>query len=84
MTPENRNQLVRGVIAVGTASSGMITADPEEAKKHGVIVAYTHWYRHDDNLSELEHDFEALRRTYMSMSKSAEAMLFYEYKDYEY
>ena len=80
--PEDRHQRVRGVIGIGGRSSGCITANKEEAEKHGCIVAYTHWYRHDDNLERLEAELESLVKCYMKMPYTSGVIYGYEYKDY--
>ena len=80
---ENRGKRVRGVIAIGNDSCCYITTDPREAEKHNCIIAYTHWYRHDENLRELENDLETLKRAYSQMAQTTSMLIHYEYKDYK-
>ena len=82
MKPENKVGLIRGVVGVGTPNSGIITTDLEMARSHGTIVAHTHWYRHDDDLGELEEDLDALVRCYHRMRRSRGIAYGYEYKPY--
>lgn len=78
MKAENRGQRVRGYIVVGNRYTGCISRDNPDC-----IVAYTHWYRHDDDLTELERDLKRLADLYMSFSRTQSASMSYEYKDYE-
>lgn len=71
MKPENRNQLVRGVVTAGNHYSSQRD-----------VVAYTYWYRHDDDLNRLENELDSLCRCYMNMSKTNHISFGYEYKDY--
>ncbi|MEE0898396.1 MAG: hypothetical protein U0K87_00385 [Ruminococcus sp.] len=82
MKPENRNQMVRGVVAAGTRYSGLVTADPVQAEEHDCCVARTFWYRHDE-LDRVERALESLSRTYSKMDVCDSVMMYYEYKDYE-
>ena len=84
MKPENRHQLVRGVVAAGKRTcSCLITSDPVEVEKHGGCVARTFWYRHDE-LDKVERALEELRLAYSRMPGCSEMMYGYEYKDYEH
>lgn len=83
MKAENKGKLVRGVVAAGNIYGGCVVFDPIEATKHRCIVAYTHWYRHDDDLSVLDRELESLSRLYSNMSKTSIVAYTYEYKDYE-
>lgn len=78
MKAENRGQRVRGFIVVGNRSTSLISKDNPDC-----IVAYTHWYRHDDNLRELDDDLNRLQRLYGSFNKTCSMSIGYEYKDYE-
>lgn len=78
MKAENRGQRVRGVIVLGDRYTCNISKDNPDC-----IVAYTHWYRHDDNLARLDEEFEALSACYSKMKKTSAMMMHYEYKDYE-
>lgn len=78
MKAENRGQRVRGYIVVGNRNTGLISKD-----NPACIVAYTHWYRHDDDLRELEKDLERLRAVYSSFKQTSSMSISYEYKDYE-
>ena len=80
--PEDKHQLVRGVLGVGGRSSSCVTTDENRAKEFGCIVAYTHWYRHDDDLNRLEAELESLVRCYMKMPYTSGVVYGYEYKDY--
>ena len=82
MKAENKKQLVRGVVAAGSRSTSCVTADPEQAEKHGCCVAKTFWYRHDE-LNKVESALEALRKAYSQMSGCSGMSYYYEYKDYE-
>lgn len=66
--PEDRKMLVRGKV---TAKS-----------RNDDIIAYTHWYRHDDNLTILRCELEDLARCYMDMQKTDSIAMEYEYKKY--
>lgn len=77
MKAENRGQRVRGYIVVGTRSTGCISKDNPDC-----IVAYTHWYRHDDDLRELEKELGRLRAVYSSFKRTSCMSISYEYKDY--
>lgn len=82
MKPENRKQLVRGVVGVGSRNTQIITTNLKEADELGCIVAVTHWYRHDDDLEELERDLNTLVNCYSKMNKTQGLSITYEYKDY--
>lgn len=78
MKAENRGQRVRGCVVVGNGSAGCISKDNPDC-----IVSYTHWFRHDDDLTELESDLKKLTDLYMSFKKTSSATVFYEYEEYE-
>lgn len=78
MKAENRGQRVRGKIVIGNRTTGCISADNPDC-----IVAVTHWYRHDDDLRQLDSELESLRRCYSYMRKTSGMTISYEYKDYE-
>ena len=82
MKAENRNQMVRGVVAVGNRNSVVLSTNPADAEAHGFIIAYTHWYRHDDDLETLDKELKSLCESYASMRKTDSIMYGYEYKDY--
>lgn len=82
MKAENRGQRVRGVVAIGNRSTGCLCLDEEGAKEHGTLLAYTHWYRHDDNLEQLERDLRSLVDCYSQMKQTGAISYTYEYKDY--
>ena len=62
--------LVRGCVTVHTR--GMVENE---------IIAYTHWYRHDDDLSQLVADFESLIDCYWTMRYTDSISYGYEYKN---
>lgn len=78
MKPENREQMVRGYVVVATRYNAGCQKDSPDN-----ITAYTHWYRHDDNLQLLERETHRLQDLYMSFSKTESMMVGYEYKDYK-
>ena len=79
MKPLDKGMLVRGALVVGNAiSRGVVSKDNEEC-----IVAYTHWYRHDSDLKELERDLANLKAVYSSMKKTGSFMSSYQYKEYK-
>lgn len=78
MKPENRKQLVRGYVVVGNRYCSCIQKDSPDC-----ITAYTHWYRHDDNLGILERETNKILDLYMSFEKTDSALIGYEYKDYK-
>ena len=82
MKPENRNQMVRGVVVAGTINSSLFTTDPIKAEQHDCCVARTFWYRHDE-LDEVEHALEALCQAYSNMYRYSSMMMSYEYRDYK-
>ena len=71
-------QMVRGVVVVGSIYSGYVGLDNENC-----AIAKTLWYRHDDDLDELERDLRALQRLLMRSSKASGAIVSYEYRDYK-
>lgn len=71
MKPESRGQLVRGFVHVHSRFS------------LSNIEAHTHWFRHDDDLSALEHDLQSLVNVYRSFSQTESITFGYEYKDYK-
>lgn len=83
MKAENRGQLVRGGVAIGDRYSGCVSSDPKQAEQFGTLLAYTHWYRHDDDLTELDRDLQKLVNVYRDMNKTGSMMYYYEYKDYK-
>ena len=78
MKAENRGKRVRGQVVIANGSIGCVSADNPEC-----IVAYTHWYRHDDNLAQLDTELESLVRCYSNMAYTASMIIGYCYKDYE-
>ena len=77
MKPENKNMMVRGYVVAAPKSVSSVGKD-----EPGCLVAYTHWYRHDDNLAELERDLRLLQSVYTTFEKTATMMLGYEYREY--
>lgn len=77
MKAENRGQRVRGVLVVADRYTSLVSASNPDC-----VVAYTHWYRHDDDLSQLDLEFDRLRQCYSEMKKSASMSMHYEYQDY--
>ena len=78
MKPINKGMLVRGKIVVGSGQGSLVSESNESC-----IVAVTHWFRHDDNLSKLEKELQLLSNVYMNMSKTSALMTTYEYKEYK-
>lgn len=75
--PENKDMMVRGyVVAASRYCGGVAKDDPE------CVTAYTHWFRHDDNLEVLAFETRKLQELYMSFSKTSSMMIGYEYKKY--
>ena len=78
MKPEfEKPQMVRGVVVSGTRWSGAVSADNNDC-----AVAKTHWFRHDDNLNELEAELVLLVKALTRSSKCHGAASYYEYQDY--
>lgn len=78
MKAENKGQRVRGCVVAGGSHTGIMSkGNPDCA------VAYTHWYRHDDDLTLLERELKRLSDLYMSFSKTDSVAISYEYADYE-
>ena len=76
--PENKDMMVRGYVVVASRyAAGCRKDDPEN------VTAYTHWFRHDDDLTVLERETEALHRVYMSFRDTSSMMIGYEYKPYK-
>ena len=71
-------QMVRGVVVAGSRYDGYVSKDNDRC-----AVARTLWYRHDDDLTELEKELDALARVFSHSTKSSGMLLTYEYKDYE-
>lgn len=78
MKAENRGQRVRGQIVIANGSVGCVSED-----NPACIVAYTHWYRHDDDLNRLDEEFESLVKCYSRMKMTASMIIGYQYRDYE-
>jgi hypothetical protein len=78
MKAENRKQRVRGYVVVGTRSTGCVGKDDPQC-----VTAYTHWYRHDDDLKQLDRELEQLQTVYRGFSKTDCMMVGYEYADYK-
>ena len=74
----DKPQRVRGVVVAGSRWAGCVSIDNDEC-----AVARTFWYRHDDDLAELERELNKLVRTYSESSKGSGMAYYYEYKDYE-
>ena len=74
----DKPQMVRGVIVVGDKYCGHVSADNDDC-----AVARTLWYRHDDDLIELENELEAIAKVYSRSSKSSGYIVTYEYRDYK-
>lgn len=70
-------QLVRGVVVVSSRYDGLVSKDNDNC-----AIARTLWYRHDDDLAELEREVTSLARILLSSSKGCSMTLAYEYKDY--
>ena len=77
MRAENRGQRVRGVLVAADRYTSLVSVDNPDC-----VVAYTHWYRHDDDLTQLDSDLERLQRCYSGMNTTSSIALHYEYKDY--
>lgn len=75
--PENRNQMVRGYVVSNTRDISVVAKDNPDC-----ITAYTHWYRHDENLGLLEKEVKKLADLYMSFEKTSGISIGYEYKEY--
>ena len=78
MKPENRKQLVRGYVVACTKWEGGTRLPPEPDAPH----AYTFWYRHDDDLKQLERELRALVDIFSRNWKFGGAQFGYEYKPY--
>ena len=71
-------QMARGVVVAGTRYSGYVGRDNDEC-----AVARTFWYRHDDDLNELERELNVLVRAYSGSKKNHGMSYWYEYRDYK-
>lgn len=69
-------QMVRGVVVAGERD-GMVSKNNDSC-----AVARTFWYRHDDDLADLENEMETLRRVFSKNHKCSGMILTFEYKDY--
>ena len=78
MKAENKGKRVRGYVVAGNRRTGIMSKNNPDC-----AVAYTHWYRHDDNLEALERELKRLTELYMSFSKTDSVSAAYEYADYE-
>lgn len=78
MKAENKGQRVRGCVLAGNRRTGIMSKNNTEC-----AVAYTHWYRHDDNLENLERELKRLSDLYMSFNKTDSVSISYEYAEYE-
>lgn len=62
-------QLIRGVVVAGFNRCGFLSCHPQdlETGKYGgnYAYAYTRYYRHDDDLTELDKELEALGHLYL-------------------
>lgn len=83
MKAEDRGQLVRGVVGIGNHYHSGVTTNPAQAEEMGCLIAYTHWFRHDDDLSVLDRELESLVNCYGRMKQTSSMMYYYEYKDYK-
>lgn len=82
MKPENRGQLVRGVVVGDFNRSCFISFDIKDVEERGNAIAYTPWHRHDDDLSILEEQLNELARLYSSFAGCQGVACCYEYKEY--
>jgi hypothetical protein len=86
MKAENRGQLVRGVVGVSYWRAGFLSTSYKtyaEADDRHNIVAYTPWFRHDDDLSKCEQALRRLVNAYDGMPGTDGCISYgYEYKDY--
>ena len=59
-------QMIRGKIVVGYGRCSYMSFDTDEmdARYCNYAAAVTKWYRHDDDLSKIKADIEALSRAY--------------------
>ena len=78
-------QMIRGVVIVGYGG-GFLSWDVKDMETRGInyAVAYTRWYRHDDNLKKLEIETESLMRIYFRNNQCTGGMLHYETKPYKH
>jgi hypothetical protein len=86
MKAEDRGQLVRGVVGVSYWRAGVVSTSYKtyaEADSHHNIVAYTPWFRHDDDLRKCDYALRRLLNAYAGMPGTDGAISYsYEYKDY--
>ena len=78
MKAENKGKRVRGCVMAGNRRTGIMSKENPEC-----AVAFTHWYRHDDDLKVLEREVKRISDLYMSFGKTDNVMISYEYADYE-
>ena len=78
MKAENKGQRVRGCVLAGNRRTGIMSKNNTDC-----AVAYTHWYRHDDDLELLERELKRLSDLYMSFGKTDSVAISYEYAEYE-
>ena len=69
--------MIRGYVVVGDRYSSCIGKDRENC-----VTAYTFWYRHDDDLTQLERDVDLLQKAYSAMPKWSGMMIGFEAKPY--
>lgn len=83
MKPEDKKMMVRGYVVYSQNRCPCISLDAgKDESNWDCQVAYTTWYRHDDNLDELEKELDKLCRFYMSLRPVEGCMMGYEYKEY--
>lgn len=60
-------QLIRGIVVRGFDRCGLISTDLAEMERRGenYARATTKWFRHDDDLKQLEHLMNTLSHTFM-------------------
>lgn len=78
MKAENKEKRVRGYVLAGNRRTGIMSKNNPD-----LVVAYTHWYRHDEDLEKLERELEQLSKLYKSFSKTDTVSTSYEYAEYE-
>ena len=76
-------QMIRGAVIAGYRD-GFLSWDIDDMNKRNInyALAYTRWYRHDDDLKKLEEETEALMRLYLRNNQCSGGMIHYETKPY--
>lgn len=75
--------LIRGYVVYADRQAGCVSVDlAKNPECLDVMIAYTPWHRHDDNLELLHNEIEKLISCYSSFNSCGGLMYGVEYHDY--